>query len=150
LKTGYLLTGVLILSLSLARGETQAAGVPTTDIPMKLDVKMAERLAYLACGPNLCPNNFNYGPLVAPPFFSFDVLNSAPVNGSFGYFAVNPWTGDVWALWGCYKISSPAALRMQAAIRKRFAPEEMKQYARLSALKPDCIVEDPPGYDVRP
>jgi len=68
--------------------------------------------------------------------------NSAPAEGGFGFFAVNRWTGDVWALWGCHRLSTPALRKSQAAIRRRFSPAQMKQYARLSRLKPECTVED--------
>ncbi|HUC60433.1 MAG TPA: hypothetical protein VMF53_00605, partial [Alphaproteobacteria bacterium] len=66
-----------------------------------------------------------------------------PRDGSFGYFAVNPWTGDVWNLWGCHKMSTPALRKSQAAIRKRFTADESKHYAELRRLKPGCIVETP-------
>jgi len=36
-------------------------------------------------------------------FFEFDGVDQFG-NGSFGFFAVNPWTGDVWALWGLPQI----------------------------------------------
>ena len=52
-------------------------------------------------------------------FFVFHGLTNPPVEGSFGYFAVNPWTGDVWALWGCHRLSTPALRKSQAAIRRR-------------------------------
>jgi hypothetical protein len=58
-----------------------------------------------------------------------------------GYFAVNPWTGDVWALWGYRKLSTPALRKSQAGIRRRFARDELQQYARLRRLRPECIIE---------
>lgn len=75
-------------------------------------------------------------------FFVFDGLNKPPVNGSFGFFAVNRWTGDVWALWGCHRLTFPALRRSQTAIRRRFTRTETRQYARLRRLKPGCVVED--------
>jgi hypothetical protein len=77
-----------------------------------------------------------------PPFIVFDGLTKPPAEGSFGVFAVNPWTGDVWNLWGCHRLSTPALRKSQAAIRRRFSRDELTQYARLRRLKPTCTVED--------
>ncbi|HUC11893.1 MAG TPA: hypothetical protein VL985_15920 [Stellaceae bacterium] len=79
---------------------------------------------------------------IDPPFFVYYGINDPPAEGSFGCFAVNPWTGDVWALWGCHRLSTPALRKSRAAIRRRFTREELKQYPRLRRLKPLCIVED--------
>ncbi|MGH7059137.1 MAG: hypothetical protein ACREFH_02020 [Stellaceae bacterium] len=75
-------------------------------------------------------------------FFIFDGLSKPPAEGSFGFFAVNSWTGDVWNLWGCHRLFTPALRKSQAAIRRRFTAQEMKRYDRLRQLKPECIVED--------
>lgn len=75
-------------------------------------------------------------------FFVFDGLNKPPADGSFGFFAVNRWTGDVWALWGCHRLTSPALRRAQVEIRRRFTRSELKEYVRLHSLKPECIIED--------
>lgn len=75
-------------------------------------------------------------------FIVFNTISRPPANGGFGYFAVNEWTGDVWALWGCHRLSTPALRKSQAAIRKWFTPDELSQYARLRRLKPECIVKD--------
>mgnify|MGYP001555261639 FL=1 len=77
-----------------------------------------------------------------PHFIIFYGINKSPAEGSFGFYAVNPWTGDVWQLWGCYKLTSPALRKSQAAIRKRFTQAELKHYTELSDLKPECIVDD--------
>jgi hypothetical protein len=74
---------------------------------------------------------------MSPPFFVFYGLNES--DGGFGYFAVNPWTGDVWALWECRKLSTQALRKSQAEIRRRFTHQEIKQYSRLAHLKPECI-----------
>lgn len=76
------------------------------------------------------------------PFFVFDGLSKPPAEGSFGFFAVNPWTGDVWNLWGCHRLSTPALRKSQASIRRRFSQAELKEYERLRRLKPICVVED--------
>ena len=62
-------------------------------------------------------------------------------DGSGGYFAVNPWTGDVWDMWDCGKqYSTPGLRKAQAVIRKRFSPAELKEYPRLRDLNPGCDV----------
>jgi hypothetical protein len=78
----------------------------------------------------------------SPPFLVFQGASKPPAEGSFGFFAVNPWTGDVWNLWGCHRLSTPILRKSQAAIRREFTREELKQYARLRRLKPVCVVED--------
>jgi hypothetical protein len=82
---------------------------------------------------------FEYSPRMSSPFLSFQALS---VTSTVGFFAVNPWTGDVWALWGCHKLDTRALRKDQAAIRRKFSATELKQYARLSALKPFCTFED--------
>lgn len=82
---------------------------------------------------------------MSPPFYSYSVLNPPPATwGVFGHFAVNPWTGDVWALLGCHRLSTRSLRRSQALIRRRFTPSEAKRYERLRRVKPDCVYEDTP------
>jgi len=82
---------------------------------------------------------FDYDPNLSPPFYVYYGLTEPPVEGSFGSFAVNPWTGDVWSLRGCRKLFTPAFRKSQTKIRERFTRDELKQYARLRRLKPECI-----------
>jgi hypothetical protein len=121
-------------------------GVPTraAEVPWKINEPTAQRLAAEAhYGADKYLDAFDYDTNRGnPPFFIFYGLNQAPAEGGFGYFAVNPWTGDAWALWGCRKLSTPALRKSQAEIRQRFTREEKRQYARLRRLKPECIVED--------
>jgi len=107
--------------------------------PWKIDQSTAARLAAEGIAHSTQVNNLVYVGDVDSPFVEFYGLTEV---ASFGYFAVNPWTGDVWALWGCRRLSTPALRRSQAAIRRRFTPVELKQYPRLHRLKPECIVED--------
>jgi len=116
----------------------------TAQIPWKIEEPTAQRLAAEAhYGADEYLDAFNYdGDTMSPPFFVYYGLNEPPGEGGFSYFAVNPWTGDVWALWGCHKLSTPALRKSQEEIRKRFTREELKQYTRLRRLKPECIFED--------
>jgi hypothetical protein len=118
-----------------------------TTISREIDESTAQRLAAEAFfGADKDLEFLDYDGSISrnftPPFIVFDGLSKPPAEGSFGVFAVNPWTGDVWNLWGCHRLSTPALRKSQAAIRRRFTPAEMKQYARLRRLKPECTVED--------
>jgi hypothetical protein len=120
-----------------------SAATLAAEIPWKIDEPTAQRLAAEAhYGADKYLDVFDYASTMGHPFFVYYGLTEPPAQGSFGYFAVNPWTGDVWALWGCHKLYTRALRKSQAAIRRRFTRDEMKQYARLSGLKPECIVED--------
>jgi hypothetical protein len=111
-------------------------------IPFKIDEDAAQRLA--AEGDHGTTSGLEYfePDTRSGPFYVFDGLNKPPAEGSFGFFAVNPWSGDVWNLWGCHRLSTPALRKSQAAIRRRFTAEQLKQYDRLRRLKPICTVED--------
>lgn len=113
-----------------------------TRIPWKINESTARRLAAEGhYGADKGLEYFDYDSK-SGSFFVFDGLTKPPAEGSFGFWAVNPWTGDVWALWGCHRLSTPALRKSQAAIRRRFTPTEMKQYARFRRLKPECTFED--------
>ncbi|MGH7032930.1 MAG: hypothetical protein ACREFL_04285 [Stellaceae bacterium] len=132
----------LALLASIA-GPGAAAIAKAAAVPWKVDSATALRLASQGNFESdtglqwFDPERYDGG-----PFFEFYGISKPPAEGSFGYFAVNRWTGDVWALWGCHKLSTPALRKSQAEIRRRFTRDELKHYARLSRLKPDCIVED--------
>jgi hypothetical protein len=74
----------------------------------------------------------------SPPFFVFQGIIGHGAADSFGFFAVNPWTGDVWSLFGCKWLSTPTLRKSQAEIRSRFTPDELKEYPRLHRLNPGC------------
>ncbi|HYM31354.1 MAG TPA: hypothetical protein VEU47_08660 [Candidatus Cybelea sp.] len=119
------------------------AASEAVDIPFKIDEPAAARIAAEAVGDAHTTEEFKYsGAHVDYPFYDFDLRPGPPSKASFGYFAVNPWTGDVWALWGCFKVPSPAARKSQAKIRRQFTREELKQYPRISQIKPECIFEN--------
>lgn len=118
-----------------------------TKIPWKIDVPTAQRLAAegdhgSATGLGFFDYDSGVSRNFTSPFIVFDGLSKPPAEGSFGVFAVNPWTGDVWNMWGCHRLSTPALRKSQAVIRRRFTRDELQQYARLRQLKPECTVED--------
>jgi hypothetical protein len=108
------------------------------DVPKKLDVDEAEQLAYKALSGHRPrpPGTLWYEPDISLPFFTFS--GAAILAGIDGYWAVNPWTGDVWDLWGCTRPTTPALHRALTDIRHRFTAEERKQYRKLRRLKPVC------------
>lgn len=143
--TVAMIAALLILAASGARGDE-------IKIPWKIDAKTALTITVLAIGHGIQSDDFAFTspkelavmpPIGDPPFFEFYGLSAPTSNGSFGYFFVNPWTGEVWASWGCYKLTSRGARKIQTRIRKRFTAAALKQYAELSRLKPECIVELP-------
>jgi len=112
----------------------------STEIGWKLDERTARSLAAEGTGHSKTPEDLDYqGARNNPPFFVFYGLNEPPAVGGFGYFAVNPWTGDVWALWGCHKLFTPALRKSLAEIRRQFTQDESRQYRRQARLKPECI-----------
>jgi hypothetical protein len=125
--------GILLLLLFRAPG-THAA-----DPPWKIDEQIAQRLAAEGWGRGISPKWFDYDPGISQHFFVFDGINKPPANGSFDFLAVNPWTGDVWALWECQRLWTPALQKSKARIRRRFTSKEAKEYRRLVNLKPECI-----------
>ncbi len=131
---------VLALMCGVILGHGVVAG--EKKIPWKLDEPTAKRLAAEAVyGVDEYLEAYDYDSN-SGAFIVFNTISKPPANGGFGYFAVNEWTGDVWALWGCHRLSTPALRKSQAAIRRRFNRDELKQYARLRRLKPVCVVED--------
>jgi hypothetical protein len=114
-----------------------AAATRAADRPWKIDAQTAQRLAAEAYDHGKEQDWFDFSPGMSPPFFVFYGLNES--DGGFGYFAVNPWTGDVWDLWGCRRLSTFTLRKSQAEIRRHLTREERKQYSRLARLKPECI-----------
>ena len=63
-----------------------------------------------------------------------------------GFFAVNRWTGAVWDIWACEKVSTPESDRTKVKIRTWFTPEELKQYDQLDSIRPICVDDRYRGY----
>jgi hypothetical protein len=104
-------------------------------LPYKIDERAAQKLAAVANeGSEKFWKQYDYDENMDAIFYSYNELGLNV--DSLGFFAVNPWTGDVWNIMQCKRISSPAARAMQNKIRKRFTATEMEQYQKLSALMP--------------
>ncbi len=72
----------------------------------------------------------------APEFYTFQAWRPGNDNGGVSvlqtyYFAVNPWTGDVWDAMGCTRITSLAIQNEQESISKRYRlPAEVQEAIR--------------------
>lgn len=72
-----------------------------------------------------------------PDFYFFAASWANPVGSPIiGYFAVNPWTGDVWDS-GCRRLKSPSLRKLQESIRKPLRLNK-KMYKELHAKMPIC------------
>jgi hypothetical protein len=113
MKIHRTLGGVLILVIGLA---FVASG---REITMKVARDLVrEALVVLgqdAPSVSIVPFRYDY----APEFLSFEALWPNPGGSTLiGYFGVNPWTGDVWEINGCYRITSAKMKKMQISIWK--------------------------------
>ena len=55
-----------------------------------------------------------------------------------GYYAVNPWTGDVWDVSGCKRLDSETLRKRRDAIRRESGVSKAA-FARLRDKRPLCI-----------
>ena len=80
----------------------------------------------------------------APDFITLQAEVLVPSMGivAVRYFAVNPWTGDVWEPFGCTRITSPTIKRKQDEIWKS---SKLPDNARsvLQARAPGCTPAKP-------
>jgi hypothetical protein len=112
----------------------------THQIAAKIDVTEAKELASQAYGNSNDYVSYLFETPVMEQHSSFYVFQGmGKTSGSFGFFSVNPWTGDVWELWNCRKFVTPASQKTQEEIKKRFSSKEIQQYARLRSRKPECL-----------
>lgn len=75
----------------------------------------------------------------APEFYTFEAWRYGLAGGlaTHYFFAVNPWTGDVWDAMACKRITSPVIEREQEAIWKRsLLPTEARE--ALHEKSPAC------------
>jgi hypothetical protein len=79
----------------------------------------------------------------APEFYTFSAYRHNLKDGLLVtyYFAVNPWTGDVWDAMACKRISSPILEREQESIWKRSQlPDDVRE--TLQNRSPACSARD--------
>jgi hypothetical protein len=82
----------------------------------------------------------------APDFITLEADVPYPEKIQPRYFAVNPWTGDIWDTNACTRITSPTIKRKQEAIWKSTKksaklPEEARHV--LQARSPACTPANP-------
>jgi hypothetical protein len=131
---------LLAASLALASIFHSALGWSTA---RKLNEEEAQTLAAAATGHDKSPEDLDFqDTMTSPSFFVFYGLNQPMGEGGFGFFAVNRWTGDVWALWGCHRLSTPPLRKSQRQIWRRSTSTEMTHYPHLSHIRPECISEN--------
>jgi len=113
------------------------------EIPQKVDEKLAIKLAHLATGAPINhifidnPDGFD-DPV--HPFIIYQLIGDH--DGTEGWFAINPWTGDVWNIMAgdnCIHYDTPALGKELTKIRARFTKAELREYTRLSELRPGRI-----------
>lgn len=80
---------------------------------------------------------------LAPEFYTFSAWRHNLADGLLVtyYFAVNPWTGDVWDAMGCKRITSPAMEKAQESISKR-SRLPAKGWEALRQKSPACSEEE--------
>jgi len=105
------------------------------DVAAKINGKTAARLAAQGYGWNLKYMDYDRE---ERSFFVFAALGGQYGTAPVGWLGVNRWTGDVWDVWNCRRLSTAALRKSQASIHQRFRRDERRQYARLRALKPVC------------
>jgi len=71
------------------------------------------------------------------PYYVVEWLGFA--NGANGYFDVNLWTGEVWDMFSCKKLTSRSLRKAQAEIRRRFMPAEWRQYVKTYSKMAMCM-----------
>jgi hypothetical protein len=132
-KFGGAMLTLVLLQLLVPHAST------AREIAHKVDVETAYRLVAEAVGHGEKSSDFDYQKTTDDtPFLTFAGLSKPPAEGLFGFFDVNPWTGDVWSVWSCKWLTTPQLRKSQAAIKQKFGLEELKLYRQLHRLQPEC------------
>jgi hypothetical protein len=111
------------------------ASCPAANSVPRINNEMAARLASEAVGWTLKYIDFDEQD---HDFFVFAALGGEYGTAPAAWVGVNQWTGDAWDLWMCRRLSSPALRKSQAAIRRHFHRDALRQYTRLRKLHPVC------------
>jgi hypothetical protein len=140
LGAGVLFFAVIILGLGLATTTGLSVGLNQ----QKISVKQAEELVFESLSvfaPGIDLKTVVLMKLTDrydPDFLYFDASAKNPIGSPHvGYFAVNPWTGDVWNAAGCTRLTSSEIKRIQREIRKQLGVND-KEYQHLMDKKPLC------------
>lgn len=74
-----------------------------------------------------------------PEFYYFSATWPNPKGSPMiGYFAVNPWTGDVWDVNGCKRLESRSLSKLKENIRKKSGIRK-NVFSELQNKQPLCI-----------
>jgi hypothetical protein len=105
----------------------------------RIGIGEARELAYEAVKAHNPGATLTNSPRAFDPDFYFFTATWPNPTGSpiIGYFAVNPWTGDVWNAAGCEHPTSKSIEKLQQEIRRR-SHFKREEYERLRARKPIC------------
>lgn len=122
-----------------------ASSASAGEIPEKVSIELGNKLIGIAHGwppeRKIEPPDGYDGP--DDPFYIYQELGQYV--GTAGWYAVNPWTGDVWDIMGnCEHLTNSILQKEQEKIKMKFSKSEMKEYKRLNALKPRRM------YDLEP
>ena len=129
------------IALALVLGAAAAAAArDATDIAKKISLKDGARLAAEAVGGS-SRSMWDGDRKMVPPYYVYAWIGNGVI-AVMGYLQVNPWTGDVWDMWSCNRLSTPALTKSQARIRRQFTREELKFYDELHDMTPPCDFGD--------
>lgn len=125
----------LVLLIAAALVGTAVAQPPDR----KIDIEEARKLVYEVVKVHNPGASVTSSPRAFDPSFYFFAATWPNPAGSpmIGYFAVNPWTGDVWNAAGCEHLTSKSIERLQQDIRRR-SHFKREDYTKLRAKKPMC------------
>jgi hypothetical protein len=135
-----------ILSLSF-----NVANARPKEVPKKVTEQEAMDLVGTMYGPSVGEGGFD---VTEPDDFNgfYLVADMGPEAGIADWWAVNPWTGDIWSVQLCFfmgPVTSPEIRATQAKFKARFSQAELKEYTRLHRLEPThCMNDDYHGDDL--
>jgi hypothetical protein len=74
-----------------------------------------------------------------PEFYFFSAYVSVPgAQGTYGHYAVNKFTGDVWDPFGCYRLTNPKLETLEKNLRKKLGLN-LEEYLKHQKTDP-CLV----------
>jgi len=107
------------------------------EMSKKIDAHLAHELAKLSLDYHNKGGALEFAPKASDnDFFVFQGIGT---QSTFGWYAVNSWTGDVWNTMSCQRLSNPELRVEQEKIKKQFNENQMKEYDQLHALGPHRV-----------